>query len=232
MVKDYYYILGIKENASEDDVKKSYRKLSIKFHPDKNDGDPFFTERFKEIQEAYETLSKNQLREQYNKERSQKQQNSNISQHNFFPVIDFFKTDKSYFDSDGEVTFTWRTFNADKVVLKPFGEVDVIGQKTYKLKNVVDETVQFELTAINTVIDKQLTNTIKLKNKVFADIESKVREKLQREKLENEKKEQENPTKEDSEIDVLPKVDVKSNLYTALIIIGIITTAFIIYGNR
>ena len=55
-IKDYYYILGIARNASQDEIKKAYRKLSIKFHPDKNDGDKFFEERFKDINEAYETL--------------------------------------------------------------------------------------------------------------------------------------------------------------------------------
>ncbi|MBK8393016.1 MAG: DnaJ domain-containing protein [Saprospiraceae bacterium] len=60
-MKDYYYILGIESDASEDEIKKAYRKLSVKFHPDKNEGDKFFENRFKEIQEAYETLSnKNQ----------------------------------------------------------------------------------------------------------------------------------------------------------------------------
>lgn len=56
MNTNYYYILGINSNASSDEIKKAYRKLSHKFHPDKNDGDKFFEERFKEIQEAYETL--------------------------------------------------------------------------------------------------------------------------------------------------------------------------------
>jgi len=55
-IKDYYYILGIARNASQDEIKKAYRKLSTKFHPDKNDGDKFFEERFKDINEAYETL--------------------------------------------------------------------------------------------------------------------------------------------------------------------------------
>jgi DnaJ-class molecular chaperone len=55
-IKDYYYILGVARNASQDEIKKAYRKLSVKFHPDKNDGDKFFEERFKDINEAYETL--------------------------------------------------------------------------------------------------------------------------------------------------------------------------------
>ena len=55
-MKDYYYFLGIKPNASSEDIKKAYRKLSLKYHPDKNENDEFFTERFREIKEAYETL--------------------------------------------------------------------------------------------------------------------------------------------------------------------------------
>ncbi len=56
-MKNYYQILGIERNSSLPEIKKAYRKLATKFHPDKNDGDKFFEERFKEIQEAYEILS-------------------------------------------------------------------------------------------------------------------------------------------------------------------------------
>jgi curved DNA-binding protein CbpA len=56
-MKNHYQTLGLKRDASIDDIKKAYRKLAQKFHPDKNDGDKFFEERFKEIQEAYEILS-------------------------------------------------------------------------------------------------------------------------------------------------------------------------------
>jgi uncharacterized protein (TIGR02145 family) len=55
-MKNYYYILGIHSAATESEIKKAYRKLSLKFHPDKNDGDKFFEDRFKEINEAYENL--------------------------------------------------------------------------------------------------------------------------------------------------------------------------------
>ncbi len=56
-MKDYYYILGLKIDADSKSIKSAYRKLSLKFHPDKNDSDKFFEERFKEIQEAYNCLS-------------------------------------------------------------------------------------------------------------------------------------------------------------------------------
>lgn len=58
--KDYYKILGIDRNASEADIKKAYRKLAIVHHPDKNPDDESAAERFKDIGEAYETLSDSQ----------------------------------------------------------------------------------------------------------------------------------------------------------------------------
>jgi DnaJ-class molecular chaperone len=69
-MKDYYYILGVEKNCSVEDIKKAYRKLSHKFHPDKNDGDTFFADRFKEINEAYETLGDEAKREEYNRSRN------------------------------------------------------------------------------------------------------------------------------------------------------------------
>jgi len=56
-MKNYYQILGLKNNASQEDIKRAYRKLALKFHPDKNVGDNFFDELFREIKEAYDILS-------------------------------------------------------------------------------------------------------------------------------------------------------------------------------
>jgi molecular chaperone DnaJ len=55
--RDYYTVLGVQRDASEEDLKKSYRKLAMKFHPDRNPGDQTAEEKFKEAKEAYEILS-------------------------------------------------------------------------------------------------------------------------------------------------------------------------------
>ena len=64
-MKDYYYILGIDSVATLQQIKVAYRKLAIKFHPDKNKGDKFFSDHFREIQEAYEVLSNPEKRRAY-----------------------------------------------------------------------------------------------------------------------------------------------------------------------
>jgi molecular chaperone DnaJ len=65
MAKDYYEILGVEKNATEDDIKKAFRKMALKYHPDKNPGDKQAEEKFKEINEAYQVLSDPQKRSQY-----------------------------------------------------------------------------------------------------------------------------------------------------------------------
>jgi molecular chaperone DnaJ len=63
--RDYYEVLGVAKGASADDVKKAYRKLALKYHPDRNPGDKKAEEAFKEVAEAYEVLSDDQKRGRY-----------------------------------------------------------------------------------------------------------------------------------------------------------------------
>ena len=65
--KDYYEILGVKKSASEDELKKAYRDLAKKFHPDKNKGNKDAENKFKEISEAYAVLSDSEKRGQYDR---------------------------------------------------------------------------------------------------------------------------------------------------------------------
>ena len=63
--RDYYEILGVAKGASQDEIKKAYRKIAIKYHPDKNPDDPTAEDKFKEAAEAYEVLSDEQKRQRY-----------------------------------------------------------------------------------------------------------------------------------------------------------------------
>lgn len=65
MSKDFYKILWVEKNATSDEIKKTYRKLAMKYHPDRNKGDLEAEKKFKEINEAYDTLSDDKKRKQY-----------------------------------------------------------------------------------------------------------------------------------------------------------------------
>ena len=67
--KDFYAVLGVSASASQDEIKKQYRKLAAKHHPDKNQNDPKAAERFKEISEAYQVLGDADKRKQYDEMR-------------------------------------------------------------------------------------------------------------------------------------------------------------------
>ena len=64
--RDFYEILGVSKSANDDEIKKAYRKLAIKFHPDKNPDDKGAEDKFKEAAEAYEVLSNAEKRQRYN----------------------------------------------------------------------------------------------------------------------------------------------------------------------
>jgi DnaJ-class molecular chaperone len=67
MPRDYYEVLGVKRDASEDEIKKAYRKLAREYHPDRNPGDKQAEARFKEVQDAYDVLSDKQKRAQFDR---------------------------------------------------------------------------------------------------------------------------------------------------------------------
>ena len=76
---DYYKILGVDKNATQDEIKKAYKKLAVKYHPDKNEGELLSAEIFKSVKEAYENLSDSHKKSSYDSKRHQTQQSTRSS---------------------------------------------------------------------------------------------------------------------------------------------------------
>lgn len=102
--KDYYKTLGVFPTATLQEIKIAYRKLSKKFHPDINDGDKFFEERFKEIQEAYEVLSNSVKRNNYDFKWQNEGNKNSYSQNS---NNDFFRKREEEFEKQKEAYKKW-----------------------------------------------------------------------------------------------------------------------------
>ncbi|MDN5477923.1 MAG: J domain-containing protein [Chryseobacterium sp.] len=156
-MKDYYYFLGITPDASEEDIKKVYRKLSLKYHPDKNDNDDFFAGRFREIQEAYEILSDSERRRTYdqNLENHQKSFRYNIP-----PSIKTFTANKIHAKKGEEIIINWQTSNADVVKVLPFGLEKPFGERVFKITEFKDGKFQLLLHVTNSLLHKTVVQGI------------------------------------------------------------------------
>ena len=88
MAEDYYQVLGVDKKASADEIKKAYRKLALKWHPDKNPNNKSAEEKFKKISEAYAVLSDTEKRQQYDQFGSADQYRQQYSQEDIFRNFD------------------------------------------------------------------------------------------------------------------------------------------------
>ena len=77
--RDYYDVLGVNKSASPEELKSAYRKLAVKYHPDKNPGDSKAEEKFKEASEAYGILSDKEKKQNYDNESSRENHGSSSS---------------------------------------------------------------------------------------------------------------------------------------------------------
>ncbi|MGK6340698.1 J domain-containing protein [Chryseobacterium sp. DT-3] len=150
-MKDYYYFLGISPDASEEDIKKAYRKLSLKYHPDKNDNDDFFAGRFREIQEAYEILSDSGKRRTYDQNLESHQKSF---RYNTPPSIKTFTSNKIHAKKGEEIIINWQTNNADVVKILPFGLEKPFGERVFKITEFKDGKFQLLLHATNSLLHK------------------------------------------------------------------------------
>ncbi|WHF52854.1 DnaJ domain-containing protein [Chryseobacterium gotjawalense] len=156
-MKNYYYFLGVKENASEEDIKKAYRKLSLKYHPDKNPDDYFFESRFMEIKEAYEMLIDAEKRRIYDDNLSHLQRSYRP---NLPPSIKSFSANKVRVQKGEEVIISWQTQNADIVKVLPFGLQKGYGEKVIRITEFQDGKFQLLLHVTNSLLNKTVVQGI------------------------------------------------------------------------
>lgn len=156
-MKNYYYFLGVKENASEEDIKKAYRKLSLKYHPDKNPNDDYFESRFMEIKEAYEMLIDAEKRRIYDDNLSHQQRSYRP---NLPPTIKSFSANKVRVQKGEEIIITWQTQNADIVKVLPFGLQKGYGEKVIRITEFQDGKFQLLLHVTNSLLNKTIVQGI------------------------------------------------------------------------
>ena len=174
-MKNYYYFLSLPENASEEEIKKAYRKLSLKYHPDKNENDDFFAARFREAQEAYEILMDKEKRRIYDDNLGH-QQRTNRS--NLPPSIKTFSANKIHAVKGEEIIITWQTNQADIVKILPFGLEKSYGERAFKITEFKDGKFQLLLHATNSLLNKTVVRAITI-TEVFENDKEKFRNEVE-----------------------------------------------------
>lgn len=156
-MKNYYYFLGINPNSTDKEIKHAYRKLSNKYHPDKNNQDAFFTQRFLDLKEAYDVLSDHQKRQLYDANYSQFQRGVKTQA---TPKITQFRSNQIRATLGQKIVLSWFTENADLVKLLPIGLVNAQGETTYEITKFENHEMAFILHATNTFTQKTVVERI------------------------------------------------------------------------
>lgn len=139
-MKNYYQVLGLNEDATQDEIKSAYKKYVVKFHPDKHNGDSFFKERFQEIQEAYDYLLS-----KHNNENCSQESDTTYSNDLADDIEDVDFSCSPINIKEGEIlTLNWNT-NANCSIsitidngysIQNFGNLDQTGSKKIKINRL------------------------------------------------------------------------------------------------
>src|SRR5690554_2134944 len=194
---DYYKVLGLEKSASQEEIKKAYRKLSMKFHPDKNDGDIFFENMFKQLFEAYQILGDTDRRSEYDSKFQDFINGEQLWYTRSSPVIEYFNVDKQSVFNGEIIKLRWKTYNADRVFIQPFGVVAESGEKSYRLNDIKQEKLLITLEALNIKSGKTIREVLEVDNTSFVQNSAE---------FQNVYEEDGDPNLHESEVDVEEKV--------------------------
>ena len=173
-MREYYSILGISRKSSDSEIVAAYRKLSAKFHPEYNAGDPFFTERYKELQEAYNVLINPLKRSAYDAELDPRfSADVSVKIDNEKPIITVFEISKKAITEGEPLTIRWQTIHADDVFIDCIGKVEAEGTKTVRLPMLNDkERLLININANNSHLSQKVNKQLEVKNKSFNEKQS------------------------------------------------------------
>lgn len=104
---DYYKILGVERNATEEEIKKAYRRLAMQYHPDRNPGDKEAALKFKQIQEAYDTLFDFGKRARYNAQRPEPKPKPKAKPKKTSFESNIYKSDMHIYDAPPPIVDIW-----------------------------------------------------------------------------------------------------------------------------
>ncbi len=151
-MKNYYQILGLETTATEEQIKAAYRKLSKKFHPDVNDQDKFFENMFKEVSEAYDTLSDVKKRGEYDSKFAR--QNSDQNQENPQPKSDFSDEEYARRKAELEKRKAERAAEQQKIEAQQSEQLTTDGKSSSEKKDqlspaVISRLLKFDFSSLN-----------------------------------------------------------------------------------
>lgn len=174
-MKNYYYFLSVEENAGDEEIRKAYRKLSVKYHPDKNENDAFFAKRFMEVQEAYDVLGDSEKRRIYDENLSHQQRSYRPT---LPPAIKSFSSNKIRAQKGEEIIIKWQTNNADIVKIIPFGLEKGYGERAFIITDFKNGEFQLLLHATNSLLNKTVVRALTI-TEVFENDSEKFRNEVE-----------------------------------------------------
>ncbi|MDC0230535.1 J domain-containing protein [Aureispira] len=169
-MKDYYDILGVNKDASLPEIQKAYKKLSLKFHPDKNGKDPFFIRHYEKITEAYNILSDDHKRYRYDKAMNQQpSEDINDIPEGPPPFISSFFASKKAGKTGDLITISWEVINTEEVYINLIGNVASNGTQTIRILEAEKSKAFFiiELTAYNSTTKKTSKKKLQIINQAY-----------------------------------------------------------------